>query len=93
LTGVTFFTITLGPKRLELLRELLPKAGKIAMLVNPRSLNPDAKEVQEAARALGQSVHVLSGQRGGCRHSVPIAGTRARRRPHRRLRSAVHQPT
>jgi putative ABC transport system substrate-binding protein len=56
---VTFFTITLGPKRLELLRELLPKAGKIAMLVNPRSLNPDAKEVQEAARAVGQSVHVL----------------------------------
>src|SRR5262245_14126125 len=59
LTGVTFFTITLGPKRLELLRELLPKASKIAMLVNPKSLNPDAKEVQEAARALGQSVHVL----------------------------------
>src|SRR5258708_33271430 len=59
LTGVTFFTITLGPKRLELLRELLPKAGKIAMLVNPKSLNPDAKEVQEAARTLGQFVHVL----------------------------------
>jgi ABC-type uncharacterized transport system substrate-binding protein len=59
LTGVTFFTIALGPKRLELLRELLPMAGKIAMLVNPKSLNPDAKEVQEAARALGQSVHVL----------------------------------
>jgi putative ABC transport system substrate-binding protein len=59
LTGVTFFTITLGPKRLEMLRELQPKAGKIAMLVNPKSLNPDAKEVQEAARALGQSVHVL----------------------------------
>jgi putative ABC transport system substrate-binding protein len=59
LTGVTFFTITLGPKRLEMLRELQPKAGKIAMLVNPNSLNPDAKEVQEAARALGQSVHVL----------------------------------
>jgi putative tryptophan/tyrosine transport system substrate-binding protein len=59
LTGVTFFTITLGPKRLEMLRELQPKAGKIAVLVNPKSLNPDAKEVQEAARALGQSVHVL----------------------------------
>jgi putative ABC transport system substrate-binding protein len=59
LTGVTFFTIALGPKRLELLRELLPMAGKIAMLVNPKSLNPDAKEVQEASRALGQSVHVL----------------------------------
>ena len=59
LTGVTFFTITLGPKRLELLRELLPKAGKIAMLVNPKSMNPDAKEVQEAARTLGQFVHVF----------------------------------
>jgi putative ABC transport system substrate-binding protein len=59
LTGVTFFTIALGPKRLEMLRELQPKAGKIAVLVNPKSLNPDAKEVQEAARALGQSVHVL----------------------------------
>ena len=65
LTGVTFFTITLGPKRLELLRELLPKAGKIAMLVNPRSLNPDAKEVREAARALGQSVHVLDAASAG----------------------------
>jgi putative tryptophan/tyrosine transport system substrate-binding protein len=59
MTGVTFFTITLGPKRLELLRELVPKASKIAMLVNPKSLNPDAKEIQEAAHAIGQSIHVL----------------------------------
>jgi putative tryptophan/tyrosine transport system substrate-binding protein len=59
LTGVTFFTITLGPKRMELLRELLPKAVKIGMLVNPKSLNPDAAEVVEAAHALGLSVHVL----------------------------------
>jgi putative tryptophan/tyrosine transport system substrate-binding protein len=59
LTGVTFFTITLGPKRLELLRELVPKAGKIAMLVNPKSLNPDAAEMQKAARAVGKFVHVL----------------------------------
>src|SRR5262249_887490 len=44
LTGVTFFTITLGPKRLELLRELLPKASKIAMLVNPKSLNPTPRK-------------------------------------------------
>ena len=59
MTGVTFFTIALGPKRLELLRELLPKAARIAMLLNPKSLNPDAKEVQDAARTLQQSVHVL----------------------------------
>jgi ABC-type uncharacterized transport system substrate-binding protein len=59
-TGVTFFTITLGPKRLELLRELVPKAATIAMLVHPGSLNPDAGDVQEAARALGQPVRVLN---------------------------------
>jgi putative ABC transport system substrate-binding protein len=59
MTGVTFFTIALGPKRLELLRELLPKAGRFAVLANPNSLNPDAREVQEAARTIGQSVHVL----------------------------------
>jgi putative ABC transport system substrate-binding protein len=59
-TGVTFFTIMLGPKRLELLRELVPKAATIAMLVNPRSLNPDASDVQEAARSVGQSLRVLN---------------------------------
>jgi putative ABC transport system substrate-binding protein len=58
-TGVTFFTIALGPKRLELLRELLPKAGRIALLANPNSFNPDASEVQDAARTVGQTVHVL----------------------------------
>jgi putative ABC transport system substrate-binding protein len=64
-TGVTFFTITLGPKRLELLRELAPKAAKIALLVNPNSLSSDPKEVQDAARALAQQIrffHATSGQ-------------------------------
>jgi putative tryptophan/tyrosine transport system substrate-binding protein len=59
MTGVTFFTIALGPKRLELLRELGPKASKIAILVNPKSFNPDAKDIQEAAHAIGQAIHVL----------------------------------
>jgi putative ABC transport system substrate-binding protein len=58
-TGVTFFTITLGPKRLELLRELVPKAATIAMLGHTGSINADAWEVREAARALGQPVRVL----------------------------------
>jgi len=55
-TGVTFFTITLGPKRLELLRELVPGATKIALLVNPNSFSSDPKEVREAAGALGQHI-------------------------------------
>ena len=34
-TGVVFFSSVLGAKRLELLRQLVPKATTIAMLVNP----------------------------------------------------------
>jgi putative tryptophan/tyrosine transport system substrate-binding protein len=69
-TGVTFFTITLGPKRLELLRELVPNGAKIAMLVNPNSLNPDASEVQAAARKLGHPVQVLH---AGSEHEIDTA--------------------
>jgi putative tryptophan/tyrosine transport system substrate-binding protein len=43
LTGVTFFTIELGPKRLELLRQVVPNASRIAMLVNPSSANVENK--------------------------------------------------
>jgi len=35
LTGVSFFTIELGPKRLELLHEVIPNATRLAALVNP----------------------------------------------------------
>ena len=35
-TGASFFTASLGPKRLELLRELVPKPTTIALLVNPK---------------------------------------------------------
>ena len=61
-TGVSGFTTSLGPKRLELLRELVPKAAEIAFLVNPRSQIAEiqVKEVQEAARAVGQKLHVLN---------------------------------
>ena len=58
-TGVTFFTITLGPKRLEILRELVPKASVIAVLVSSDASEGDANEVQEAARAIGQAIHIV----------------------------------
>jgi putative ABC transport system substrate-binding protein len=58
-TGVSFFTTTLGPKRLELLRELAPKAATVALLVHPTSLG-DAAEVRAAAGALGLPLRVLS---------------------------------
>jgi putative ABC transport system substrate-binding protein len=63
LTGVSFFTIELGPKRLELLRELVPGAKAIALLVNPSSANADseagAAAVQAVIRAGGQQAMIL----------------------------------
>jgi len=60
-TGVSFITGELHAKRLELLHELVPKAGVIALLVNPDnpSFEANAKAVQDAARSLGQQVRVL----------------------------------
>jgi ABC-type uncharacterized transport system substrate-binding protein len=49
LTGVTFFTISLGPKRLELLREFAPHARALVLLVNPASPDNDMAGALEAA--------------------------------------------
>jgi putative ABC transport system substrate-binding protein len=61
LTGVTTLDMELGPKRLELLHELLPKAETIAALINPTFPGNEiqARELQAAARTLGLQVHVL----------------------------------
>ena len=61
-TGVTLFPTELGPKRLELLRELIPTATKVALLVNPHNpaaLQQDISGVQEAARRLGIEIIVV----------------------------------
>jgi putative ABC transport system substrate-binding protein len=63
-TGVTVFAGELGPKRLELLHELLPTAKKIALLVNPkvpRVLQDDIKAAQTAARRFGLEIIVVEG--------------------------------
>jgi putative tryptophan/tyrosine transport system substrate-binding protein len=52
LTGVAFFVIELGPKRLEVLRELLPNAARIGLLVNPSSANLDNMAGVAALEAL-----------------------------------------
>jgi putative tryptophan/tyrosine transport system substrate-binding protein len=60
-TGVVFIEGVLGAKRLELLRQIVPKATTIAVLVNPN--NPEAvserSDVQAAALAIGQQLLVL----------------------------------
>jgi putative ABC transport system substrate-binding protein len=62
-TGATFFTALLGAKRLGLLRELVPSAELIALLVNQNSSQGQGqmKDVQDAARSLGQRIVVLNG--------------------------------
>jgi putative ABC transport system substrate-binding protein len=63
LTGVNFFNAELGAKRLELLRELLPGAKTVAVLVNPSdAANTEATltEVARAATAIGLQIQVLN---------------------------------
>jgi putative tryptophan/tyrosine transport system substrate-binding protein len=61
-TGMSLFTGVLAAKQLELLRELVPKAVAVAVLVNPDNPNTESHlhEMQEAARVLGLKLHVLS---------------------------------
>src|SRR5262245_17000102 len=61
-TGVHAFVTSLGPKRLEILRELVPQAHAIAFLLNPSSQVADMQmvQVQEAARALRQEIVILN---------------------------------
>jgi len=57
-TGMTLISYVLGQKRLEMVRDLLPKASVVGMLVNP--VSPDAvseiRSVQTSAQALGLSL-------------------------------------
>src|SRR5215510_2700293 len=61
LTGVSLFTSLLVPKRLELLRELVPTATTIAFLVNPDNSNAqrDTRVAQTTAGSFGQQLLVL----------------------------------
>jgi putative ABC transport system substrate-binding protein len=62
ITGVTSLNAQVGPKRLELLHELVPTATVVGLLVNPTNPNeaePTTKNLQAAARSLGLEMHVL----------------------------------
>ena len=60
-TGVTFFSAALGPKRLGLLRDLVRKSDLIAVVLN--ATFPDAtlgrREIEEAAQSIGQRITIL----------------------------------
>jgi putative tryptophan/tyrosine transport system substrate-binding protein len=62
ITGTTSLAGELAPKRLELMRELTPKAGILALLVNPTNpvlMESTTREAQAAADTLGVKLHVL----------------------------------
>jgi putative ABC transport system substrate-binding protein len=61
-TGVNFFTLELAAKRLELLRELVPRAVRVAVLINPANAgNADAtvRDVEAAVRAMALQVEIV----------------------------------
>jgi putative ABC transport system substrate-binding protein len=60
-TGVAILLDVLGAKRLGLLREIVPAATLIAVLLNPTwpTFDTQLNDVQEAARTIGQQIHVL----------------------------------
>ena len=61
LTGVSILDVEIGPKRLELLHELIPAATVMALLLNPTTpaAGVIAQDVQAAARAHGIQLHVV----------------------------------
>jgi putative ABC transport system substrate-binding protein len=63
LTGVAYVNDEIAPKRLELLRELVPAAKSIGMLVNPANqpeTSDQVKELQGAANTLGMRLMVVN---------------------------------
>ena len=66
-TGVATLNVELGPKRLELLHELVPTATTIVALVNPTNPNVEtlSRDLQAAARTIGQEILVVNARTEG----------------------------
>jgi putative ABC transport system substrate-binding protein len=63
MTGINIFNSELAAKRLELLRELVPRAARLAVLLNPADVSlteTQLKEVSAAARTMGLQIEVLN---------------------------------
>jgi putative tryptophan/tyrosine transport system substrate-binding protein len=61
-TGTTTLGVELGPKRLQILRELLPTGATVALFTNPRNANAAAetREIEATAKVLGVRLLVLN---------------------------------
>ena len=68
ITGVANLNLGIAPKRLELLRELVPAASVVGLLINPANpllAEPAARASQAAAQTLGLNLHVLNASSEG----------------------------
>jgi putative tryptophan/tyrosine transport system substrate-binding protein len=94
LTGVSQMSTELPPKRLELLSDLVPDAGVIALLVNPDNpgTEPMIRGVQEAARSKGLQLRPKGQRRGRDRRRFRLPRPSASRRAVGRRRSILRQP-
>jgi putative tryptophan/tyrosine transport system substrate-binding protein len=81
LTGINFFNVEVTAKRLELLRELVPGATRVAVLVNPANPATETtlRDVEPAARAMGLQLQVLKA--GTSREIDAAFATFVRERP------------
>ena len=80
-TGINFVSGEMAPKRLELLRELVPGAVRLAVLVNPKSplTETTLNDLEAAARVMGMQIQVL---RAGTSREIEAAfASFARERP------------
>src|SRR5215813_7629538 len=62
-TGINIFAVEVTAKRLGLLHDLVPKATRVAVLVNPANAvvaETTLRDIPEAARALGLQTHILN---------------------------------
>jgi putative tryptophan/tyrosine transport system substrate-binding protein len=79
LTGINFLSGELTAKRLELLRELVPAATRVAVLVNPANAENPEREIEAAARTVGLQIQVLNA--GTIREINSAFATFVRERP------------
>ena len=66
LTGINFFNNELTAKQLELLHELVPRAGRVAVILNPATPTGETtlRDVEPAARAMGLQIQILRASTG-----------------------------
>jgi putative ABC transport system substrate-binding protein len=62
ITGITSLNVEIGPKRLELMHELVPRAQSFAVLLNPINFNAKItmQDLEKPSRALGLQLHILN---------------------------------